>query len=59
MNMETKLQICAGVGAVIALPLLYIGLKQDVVALAGTGLVIFGASMLVTPILRLLQISRT
>lgn len=54
MNIETKLQICAGVGAVIALPLIYIGLKQDLSGLAGLGLAVFGASMLVTPILRLL-----
>lgn len=54
MNWETKLQICAGLGAVLALPLLYIGLKQDTAALAVLGLAVFGASMLVTPVLRLL-----
>ncbi len=57
MNIRTKLQICAGVGAVIALPLLYVGFKQDVAALAALGLAVFGASMLVTPVLRLLPMT--
>lgn len=53
MNIETKLQICAGAGAIVALPLMYVGLHNGTTALAGAGLALFFLSMLVTPILRL------
>lgn len=53
MTRGLGLQIAAGLGTVAALPLLYIGLTREVTALVVLGFVIFGASMAVTPILRL------
>ncbi|MEO9148676.1 MAG: hypothetical protein ABI212_04765 [Burkholderiaceae bacterium] len=58
MRLDTKLQVLAGIGAVVALPLLYVGLKGGITALSEVGLAIFAASMLVTPALRLIPKGR-
>jgi hypothetical protein len=53
MTRGLALQIAAGLGTVLALPLLYVGLTRDITGLVVLGFVVFGASMAVTPILRL------
>lgn len=57
MNTQTKLQVCAGLGAVIALPIIYFGLNSDGRLLPWLGIALFGASMMVTPLLRVLPSS--
>ena len=57
MNTQTKLQVCAGLGAVIALPIIYFGLGAGGTFLPWLGLALFGASMMVTPLLRVLPSS--
>ncbi len=59
MNRQIKLQILAGVGSVATLPLLYVGLKQDILVLTVLGLAVFTLSMLVMPVLRLLPDTST
>lgn len=54
MNLVTKLQILAGLMAVIALPLMYSGLHNGSVTVPWLGIVLFLMAMLVTPILRIL-----
>lgn len=54
MRLEVKLQIIAGIGAILSLPMIYIGLTAGGGSLALLGLGIFVASMLVTPVLKLL-----
>lgn len=58
MRLDTKLQVVAGIGSVVALPLLYWGLKDHATTVAEVGLAIFAASMLVTPLLRLMPKGR-
>lgn len=54
MPKSLLLQVCASVGSLLGIILVYAGLKQDVGPLADVGLILFGASLLVTPVLRLL-----
>ncbi len=54
MNTLTKLQVVAGIAAVIALPLMYFGLHNGSTAMPWLGLVLFLLAMLVTPVLRVL-----
>lgn len=54
MNTQCKLQICAGIGAVSALPLIYLGLKMGGTGVPWLGVVLFGLSMMVTPVLRVM-----
>lgn len=47
------LQVISSIGALLGILLVYIGLSQDVKGLALVALVLFGASLLVTPALRM------
>lgn len=58
MNTLTKLQVAAGITAVIALPLIYFGLNNGSTALPWTGIVLFLMAMLVTPTARILPSAR-
>ncbi|MDP0926971.1 hypothetical protein Q0601_07300 [Paracoccus onubensis] len=53
MSKSIICQVIAGIVAIIAVPLLYVGLMHNVSILAATGFLLFTASMLTTPILRL------
>lgn len=54
MNNSTKLQVVAGIAAVIALPLMYFGLQNGSTAMPWLGIALFLLAMLVTPTLRVL-----
>lgn len=54
MNIMTKLQVVAGITAVIALPLMYFGLQNGSTAMPWIGITLFLLAMLVTPALRVL-----
>lgn len=54
MNTLTKLQVAAGLAAVIALPMIYFGLHNGSAALPWTGIMLFLLAMLVTPTVRIL-----
>ena len=57
MQFQTKLQVCAGIGAVTALPIIYSGLSSDGRFLPWLGIALFGTSMMVMPLLRVLPSS--
>ena len=54
MNTTTKLQVVAGIFAVVALPLLYFGLHEGSTTLPWLGLTLFLIAMMITPLLRIL-----
>lgn len=54
MNTLTKLQVVAGLTAVIALPMIYYGLHNGSAALPWTGIALFLMAMMVTPTVRIL-----
>ena len=54
MNNTVKLQVIAGVTAVIALPLMYLGLHNGSTTMPWLGITLFLLAMLVTPALRVL-----
>lgn len=53
MSKTLILQVCASVGALLGIALVYVGLSQDLDTLATVALVLFAVSLLVTPALRL------
>lgn len=55
MTKETIWLIIAGAAALVSVPLLYSGLQNGTEGLVQAGLVLFTASMLVTPIMKLLR----
>jgi len=52
MTRTALAQSLAGIAAVLALPLLYLGGANHIPALTAIGLVIFTAAMVTTPVLR-------
>ena len=52
MTHTLRAQSVAGIAAVLALPLLYVGGVSQLPALTAVGLVLFTAAMLTTPVLR-------
>jgi hypothetical protein len=54
MNMTTRLQVIAGVASVIALPVIYFGLRAGGTSAPVYGLALFFCAMTITPLLRVL-----
>jgi len=52
MTRTALAQTLAGIAAILALPLLYLGGANNIPALTSVGLVIFTAAMVTTPVLR-------
>lgn len=55
MTKETIWLIIAGAAALLAVPMIYIGLQNGGEALVMAGFVLFTAGMLVTPIMKVLR----
>ena len=55
MTKETIWLIIAGAAALLAVPMIYIGLQNGGEALVMGGFVLFTAGMLVTPIMKVLR----
>ncbi|HLW04093.1 MAG TPA: hypothetical protein VKY38_00770 [Azoarcus sp.] len=55
MTRETIWLIIAGVAALVAVPLLYIGLGDNNTGLMTIGFALFTAGMLIAPLMRLFQ----
>ena len=53
MSQTIICQIIAGIGAVVAVPLIYIGLMHNLSILAASGFLLFTVSMLTAPVLKL------
>ena len=53
MNKQTRVQIAAAIGTLIAVPLLYVGLQSGSGALAVVGFAVFTVSMLATPAMKI------
>ena len=54
MSKLLMLQVCASIGALVGVALVYVGLTQDSQVLAGIAFVVFAGSLLLTPLLRVL-----
>jgi len=54
MSKTLILQVCASVGSLLGIALVYVGLSQNLDTLAALALVLFAVSLLVTPALRLM-----
>lgn len=52
MTRTALAQSLAGMAALLALPLLYLGGANHIPALTAVGLVVFAAAMITTPVLR-------
>lgn len=55
MTRETIWLIIAGVAALVAVPILYVGLGDGNTGLITTGFVLFTFGMLIAPLMRLFQ----
>lgn len=55
MSKETIWCMIAGALALIAIPMIYIGLENDQSGLAMSGMTLFTISMFVTPVVRMLN----
>lgn len=55
MTKETLWLIVAGAAAILAVPLLYVGLQDQHESLVTAGFALFTAGMLVTPLMKLVQ----
>lgn len=53
MSKTLILQVCASVGALLGIALVYVGLSQNLDTLVMLAFVLFAVSLLVTPALRL------
>lgn len=53
MTTHSWIQIIAAIGTLVAVPILYHGLVADHPSLSAIGFILFGASMLVTPVYKL------
>lgn len=55
MTRETIWLIIAGVAALVAIPILYVGLEGSNTGMITTGFVLFTAGMLIAPLLQLFK----
>ncbi len=58
MSKETIWLIIAGVAALVAVPLIYLGLKNEASAMLMVGFGLFTLGMLVTPIMKIFTPSK-
>ncbi|HET7327567.1 MAG TPA: hypothetical protein VFJ14_09825 [Nocardioidaceae bacterium] len=53
MSKLLMVQVLASIGALVGIAIVYAGLQEELGVLATVGFVLFGVSLLVTPVIRL------